>query len=278
MGLVFYVAGPAVAAVTCALLFDKGRRMEALGFRQPFNIWLFWAWLAPTLMVAGTLAITLALSGRGYEAVGGTSIVIALLLTPLVNTPLLLGEFIVWLGFGALLPILPLYFTSQGVDLAFLGVVIAAWPIARLVGEPVFGWLADRTSRVPLMVIGLVATGVFCILPLVFVGPLAFVLLSGLVFFAWGEIYSLFPATCCDTYGTRYAAANAGLLYTAKGTAALLVPLTSVLSAARGWHDVFVAASLLNLTAAGMALLALKPLRARMAGSNPLSPHGRGLG
>ena len=55
-------------------------------------------------------------------------------------------------------------------------------------------------------------------------------LLTGLVFFAWGEIYSLFPATCGDTYGTKFAAANAGLLYTAKGTAALLVPLTSILA------------------------------------------------
>ena len=73
--------------------------------------------------------------------------------------PLLLAEFIVWLGFGALLPVLPLYFTEQGVDLALLGVVIAAWPAARLVGEPIFGWLADRTARVPLMVVGLVATG-----------------------------------------------------------------------------------------------------------------------
>src|SRR6478735_6743615 len=91
--------------------------------------------------------------------------------------PLLLAEFIVWLGFGALLPILPLYFTQEGVDLALLGLVIAAWPAARLVGEPVFGYLADRTSRVPLMVIGLVATGVFSFLPLVFTGPLAFVLL-----------------------------------------------------------------------------------------------------
>ncbi len=91
--------------------------------------------------------------------------------------PLLLAEFIVWLGFGALLPVLPLYFTEQGVDLAFLGLVIAAWPAARLVGEPVFGWLADRTARVPLMVVGLVMTGVFSILPLVFTGPLAFLLL-----------------------------------------------------------------------------------------------------
>jgi DHA1 family multidrug resistance protein-like MFS transporter len=91
--------------------------------------------------------------------------------------PLLLAEFIVWLGFGALLPVLPLYFTQQGVDLAFLGLVIAAWPAARLVGEPIFGWLADRTARVPLMVIGLLATGVFSVLPLVFTGPLAFLLL-----------------------------------------------------------------------------------------------------
>lgn len=91
--------------------------------------------------------------------------------------PLLLAEFIVWLGFGALLPVLPLYFTQQGVDLAFLGLVIAAWPAARLVGEPIFGWLADRTDRIPLMVIGLIATGIFSFLPLVFTGPLAFLLL-----------------------------------------------------------------------------------------------------
>jgi MFS family permease len=91
--------------------------------------------------------------------------------------PLLVAEFVVWLGFGGLLPVLPLYFTEQGIDLATLGIVIAAWPAARLVSEPIFGWLADRTERVPLMVIGLVATGVFGALPLVLTGPLAFVLL-----------------------------------------------------------------------------------------------------
>jgi MFS family permease len=91
--------------------------------------------------------------------------------------PLLVAEFIVWLGFGGLLPVLPLYFKEQGIDLATLGLVIAAWPAARLVSEPVFGWLADRTGRVPLMVIGLVATGVFGALPLVWTGPLAFFLL-----------------------------------------------------------------------------------------------------
>jgi MFS family permease len=91
--------------------------------------------------------------------------------------PLLVAEFIIWIGFGGLLPVLPIYFAEQGIDLATLGLVIAAWPAARLLSEPIFGWLADRTARVPLMVIGLVAAGVFGALPLVWTGPLAFLLL-----------------------------------------------------------------------------------------------------
>jgi MFS family permease len=94
--------------------------------------------------------------------------------------PLLVAEFVVWLGFGALLPVMPLYFTEHGVDFATLGVVVAAWPAARLVGEPTFGWLADRTRRVPLMVIGNVGAGVFQFLPLVLLGPGAFVALRAL--------------------------------------------------------------------------------------------------
>ena len=95
--------------------------------------------------------------------------------------PLLLAEFIVWLGFGGLLPVLSIYFVDQGVDFATLGVVIAAWPIARLIGEPIFGWLADRTARIPLMVIGLVLAGVFTALPLAVTGPVAFIVLRAAV-------------------------------------------------------------------------------------------------
>jgi len=94
--------------------------------------------------------------------------------------PLLVAEFVVWLGFGALLPVMPLYFTEHGVDFRTLGVVVAAWPAARLVGEPIFGWLADRTARVPLMVIGNIGAGIFQFLPLVIVGPGAFIVLRGL--------------------------------------------------------------------------------------------------
>ncbi len=91
--------------------------------------------------------------------------------------PLLVAEFVVWLGFGGLLPVLPLYFTEQGIDLATLGIVIAAWPAARLVSEPIFGWLADRTARTPLMVVGLVVTGLAGALPLVWTGATAFIIL-----------------------------------------------------------------------------------------------------
>ena len=94
--------------------------------------------------------------------------------------PLLAAELIVWLGFGALLPVMPLYFTEHGVNLQTLGVVVAAWPAARLVGEPIFGWLADRVPRVPLMIAGNVAAGVFLFLPLVFVGAGPFIVLRAL--------------------------------------------------------------------------------------------------
>jgi MFS family permease len=94
--------------------------------------------------------------------------------------PLLAAELIVWLGFGALLPIMPIYFTENGVDLRTLGIVVAAWPAARLIGEPVFGWVADRTRRVPLMVAGNVFAGIFLFLPLVFVGAAPFIVLRAL--------------------------------------------------------------------------------------------------
>ena len=91
--------------------------------------------------------------------------------------PLLGAELIVWVGFGALLPVMPLYFTEHQVSLDLLGYVIAAWPLARLLGEPIFGWLADRTPRVPLMVGGLIGIAIAVGLSLVFVTPVAFLVL-----------------------------------------------------------------------------------------------------
>jgi OFA family oxalate/formate antiporter-like MFS transporter len=129
--------------------------------------------------------------------------------------------------------------------------------------RPFFGWVSDHIGRELTMLIafGFEALGIFA-LYVYGKDPVMFVLLSGLVFFAWGEIYSLFPSTCTDTFGARYATTNAGLLYTAKGTASLLVPLSSVLvSATGGWQSVFVVAAIMNAVAALLAWFVLRPMR-----------------
>lgn len=90
---------------------------------------------------------------------------------------MLLAESILWMGFGALLPVLPLYLTERGIDATTLGFIVAAWPAARLVAEPAFGWLADRTDRRALMVLGLVGTAIVIPLPLVVGGAPAFIVL-----------------------------------------------------------------------------------------------------
>jgi MFS transporter, OFA family, oxalate/formate antiporter len=129
--------------------------------------------------------------------------------------------------------------------------------------RPFFGWVSDQIGREQTMFIAFLLEGLG-IIALANLGtdPTMFVLLSGLVFFAWGEIYSLFPATVTDTFGSTYATTNTGLMYTAKGTAALLVPLANVMVAAKGnWHAVFITAATLNILAALMAIVILKPLR-----------------
>lgn len=126
-----------------------------------------------------------------------------------------------------------------------------------------FGWVSDRIGREETMVIAFVLEAAV-IFSMNWLGPhpVGFVLLTGLLFFAWGEIYALFPSTCADTFGSRYATANAGLLYTAKGVASLGVPLSSLVVAATGdWHAVFLAAGAMNLLAAALAWFVLRPRR-----------------
>ncbi len=160
------------------------------------------------------------------------------------------------------------------VPVSLLGLTLPALQFALSIDRimngltrPFFGWVSDRLGRENTMFIafGLEGIGVFLLMHFAH-DPLAFVLLSGFVFFAWGEIYSLFPSICTDSYGRKFATANYGMLYTAKGTAALLVPLGSWLHQATGsWDGVFITAVVADLAAAALALLVVKPLRRRMA-------------
>lgn len=151
----------------------------------------------------------------------------------------------------------------MGLVLPALTFALAIDRVLNGITRPFFGWVSDKIGREQTMTIAF-ALEAIGILALYNYGqnPVAFVVLTGLVFFAWGEIYSLFPSTCADTFGSKYAAANAGLLYTAKGTASLLVPLSSVLAASTGsWHTVFIVATAMNAVASLMAWFVLRPMR-----------------
>ncbi|MFG1351288.1 oxalate/formate MFS antiporter [Xanthobacter autotrophicus] len=153
----------------------------------------------------------------------------------------------------------------MGLTLPALTFALSIDRVLNGVTRPFFGWVSDNIGRENTMFIAfsLEAVGVLALAQFG-ADPIAFVILTGLVFFAWGEIYSLFPATCGDTFGSRYATTNAGLLYTAKGTASLVVPLASVAVAKLGnWDLVFMLTAGVNAVAALMALFVLKPLRAR---------------
>ena len=160
-----------------------------------------------------------------------------------------------------------------GLTLPALTFALSLDRIFNGVSRPFFGWVSDNIGRENTMFLAFTLEGV-AVLLLGMLGrsPIAFVLLMCLVYFAWGQIYSLFPATCGDTYGRKFASANYGLLYTAKGTAALVVPFTSVLAASGGWQKVFIAASTLNFIAAIMAIAVLKPMRARFTGAAAPAP------
>ena len=150
-----------------------------------------------------------------------------------------------------------------GITLPALTFALSIDRIMNGITRPFFGWVSDHIGRENTMFIafGIEALGIWA-LSAFGTNPVSFVLLTGLVFFAWGEIYSLFPSTCTDVYGSKYATTNAGLLYTAKGTASILVPFANVLNTATGsWHAVFIVAALLNALAAIMALAVLRPLR-----------------
>lgn len=129
--------------------------------------------------------------------------------------------------------------------------------------RPFFGWVSDQIGREPTMFIAfMLAAAAIGSLALYGRDPLWFLVSGGLIYFTWGEIYSLFPATCTDSYGARYATTNAGMLYTAKGTAALLVPLANLASPAGDWHAVLWMGAAANVAAALMAILILRPMRA----------------
>jgi len=132
--------------------------------------------------------------------------------------------------------------------------------------RPLFGWISDNIGREYTMVLAFGLGGIsYWLLGSFGYVPLGFVVFAALIFLTWGEIFSLFPSTCTDTFGTKFATVNLSLLYTAKGTSAFLVPIANLIKDATGsWHMVFVATAIMNFAVVGLAIFVLKPMRARL--------------
>jgi OFA family oxalate/formate antiporter-like MFS transporter len=162
-------------------------------------------------------------------------------------------------------------FKIDNVPVAMLGFALPALTFAisldRIfdgVGRPFFGWVSDHIGRENTMFIafGIGAASLFG-LSQAGTNPTLFVLLTALYFGVYGEIFSLFPATQGDTFGSKFAASNAGMLYTAKGTGALMVPIAAAVAHAFSWPAVFTVAMVFNIIAALLALVVLKPMRVK---------------
>ena len=131
--------------------------------------------------------------------------------------------------------------------------------------RPLFGWISDHIGREYTMAIAFGLGGIaYWLLGTLGHAPWGFVLFAALIFLTWGEIFSLFPSTCTDTFGAKFATVNLSLLYTAKGASAFLVPVANLIkNATGGWHMVFVVTAIMNFVVVGLALFVLKPLRHR---------------
>ncbi len=151
-----------------------------------------------------------------------------------------------------------------GVTLPLLAMTLSIDNLCNGFTRPLCGFISDKIGRENTMFIIFLGEGI-ALLGLMEFGrdPYLFMLFAAMTFLCWGEIFSIFPATCADTFGSKYVAANAGTLYTAKGTASMLVPLASVLAASGSWNAVFIAAAVASIAAGLCAKFVLAPMRRR---------------
>ncbi len=161
-----------------------------------------------------------------------------------------------------------------------LSIALVVDNILNGLARPFFGWISDRAGRENTMAfVFVLGAGAYWGLGNYVTTPYGFILMAGLVFFTWGEIFSLFPSTCTDTFGPKFATTNSGLLYTAKGTSAFFVPFASLLKDYTGsWHSVFVVSTAMNLLVAFLALFVLKPMRHRKIEAEAAQARGLAMG
>ena len=161
--------------------------------------------------------------------------------------------------------------TIFGLSMPVLTLAVSIDNLANGLTRPMCGFLSDKIGRENAMLLMFGSESVaFLGLALFGREPFAFLIFAAMIFLFWGEIFSLFPAICGDTFGVKNATANNGLLYTAKGTCALAVPLASLLVTATGtWTSVLLAAAVSSLMAGLLAKFLVAPMRVRLLARHP---------
>jgi hypothetical protein len=174
-------------------------------------------------------------------------------------------------------------FQVANIEMSVFGATLMAVELAliidRIMGgltRPVFGWVSDHIGREIAIFLAFALEGGALLLLILFRhDPLMFVLMSGLAFFGWGAVFSLFPAVSGDMFGRKYATTNYSWLYTAKGAAGILVALCNRLQEeANSWDPVFVVMIAFDWFAAILALAVLRPMRRRLANTEKNSESG----
>jgi OFA family oxalate/formate antiporter-like MFS transporter len=163
--------------------------------------------------------------------------------------------------------------TLFGISAPVLTMAVSIDNFANGITRPVAGFVSDIIGRENMMLL-MFSLEAVALAGMAIAGksPYGFLLFAGLTFLFWGEIFVIFPAICGDSFGVQNAAANNGLLYTAKGTSSLAVPLANLLVSATGtWNSVLIAASISSLAAGLLARFALVRLRRRMRRESPAS-------
>jgi MFS family permease len=162
---------------------------------------------------------------------------------------------------------------EQNTSVTILGATMAAIPAAltfdRITNgmtRPFFGWVSDHVGRENTMGLAFILEGLAIYMMLQYrTDPFMLIVLSGLVFFGWGEIFSLFPSTLTDTFGTDYATTNYGFLYMAQGVGSILgAPVAAMVFEKTGsWMPVFGLVIGMDILTGLLALFVLKPMRRR---------------
>ncbi len=156
--------------------------------------------------------------------------------------------------------------TILGLTLAAIPTALTFDRITNGLTRPFFGWVSDHIGRENTMAIAFILEGFAIWLMLTYRSdPFLLILLSGLVFFGWGEIFSLFPSTLTDTFGTKHATTNYGFLYMAQGVGSILgAPVAARIFESTGsWIPVFTVIIVMDILTGLLAFFVLKPLRRR---------------